>query len=324
MSQTQVDATALLCRLLERDKPEINGQALVTDHADAATHLLRERLLILGRSLDWVTCPECGIETARVVRELSPDRIALRCPDCADVEALRRLRETHKVALQRVIAALLNGLGLSANGLKPIDHELTWRLGTTEPSRGKALTWYFARRLSRADVAVRLREQIALERTTTSCVVLTSSELPLPPASPVVGFDVRSLPNVARIGQSRFEFFAERQALPGPQTIAEVDPVTTAMTTLQYVRAHSKVFVDGVGHALEPRQQSILLALIDDLDHELDKDALKSACGSQAQRFSPSKEFDRNPLVYKTFIRYLRDDERYALIIPNGDRTWLR
>ena len=137
-------------------------------------------------------------------------------------------------------------------------------------------------------------------------------------------FDVRPLPSVARIGQSRFEFFAERQALPGPQTISEVDPVTTAMTTLQYVRAHGNVLIDGVEHALEPRQQSILLALIDDLDHELDKDALKSACGSQAQRFSPSKEFDRNPLVYKTFIRYLRDDERYALIIPNGDRTWLR
>lgn len=311
MSQAQVDATALLCRMLERDKPEINGRALVTDHADAATHLLRERLLVLGRTLDWVTCPECGIETARVVRELSPDRIALRCPDCAEAQAPRRLRETHKVALQRVIAALLNGLGLSANGLKPIEHELTWRLGTTEPTRGKALTWYFARRLTRADVSVRLREQIALERTTTSCVVLTSSELPLPPAS----------------RQSRFEFFAERQALPGPQTIAEIDPLghnAVAMTTLQYVRAHGKVFVDGVEHALEPRQQSILLALIDDLDHEMDKDALKTACGSQAQRFSPSKEFDRNPLVYKTFIRYLRDDERYALIIPDGDRTWLR
>ena len=51
MSQTQVDATALLCRLLERDKPEINGQALVADHAHAATHLLRERLLVLGRAL---------------------------------------------------------------------------------------------------------------------------------------------------------------------------------------------------------------------------------------------------------------------------------
>lgn len=324
MSQTQIDATALLCRLLERDKPEINGQALVTDHADAATHLLRERLLVLGRSLDWVTCPECGIETALVVRELSPNEIALRCPACADVEAPRRLRETHKVVLQRVIAALLNGLGFSANGLKPIDHELTWRLGTTEPSRGKALTWYFARRLTRADVAVRLREQIALERTSSSCVVLTTSELPLPPASPMLEFDVRSLPNVARIGQSRFEFFAERQGLPGPQTIGDVDPLAASMTTLQYVRAHGKVFVDGVEHSLEPRQQSILLALIDNLDHELDKDALKSACGSQAQRFSPSKEFDRNPLVYKTFIRYLRDDERYALIIPDGDRTWLR
>ncbi|AXW58076.1 hypothetical protein CJO93_12175 [Ralstonia solanacearum] len=39
--------------------------------------------------------------------------------------------------------------------------------------------------------------------------------------------------------------------------------------------------------------------------------------------FSPSKDFRRNPIVYQTFIRYLRDDECYALIIPDGDRDWL-
>lgn len=323
MSQAQVEATALLCRLLERDTPEINGQALFAGHAEAATHLLREWLLVMGPPLDWVTCPECGIETARVVSELPAERMALRCPDCEDVEAPRRLRETHKVALPRVITGLLNGLGLSATGVKPIEHEVAWRLGTTEPARGKALTWYFARQLARAEVAARLREQIALERAATSCVVLTSSELPLPVASPLQGFDVRALPSVARISQSRFEFFAGRQALPGPQQINETDPQATALTTLQYVRAHGKVFIDGVAFALEPRQQSILLALIDDRDHEMDKEALKTACGSQAQRFSPSKEFDRNPRVYKTFIRYLRDDERYALIIPDGDRHGL-
>nr|CUV31009.1 conserved protein of unknown function [Ralstonia solanacearum]CUV56988.1 conserved protein of unknown function [Ralstonia solanacearum] len=26
---------------------------------------------------------------------------------------------------------------------------------------------------------------------------------------------------------------------------------------------------------------------------------------------------------HQTFIRYLRDDERYALIIPDDDRDWL-
>ena len=91
-------------------------------------------------------------------------------------------------------------------------------------------------------------------------------------------------------------------------------PLFTSLTTVTKVRRVFRVIT----------ASSILLALIDDLDHEMDKDALKTACGSQAQRFSPSKEFDRNPLVYKIFIRYLRDDERYALIIPDGDRTWLR
>lgn len=324
MSQAQIDATELLCRLLERDRPEINGHILTTDHAEASAHLRHERLLVLGSALDWVTCPECGIETARVVRELSQQRMTLRCPGCEDVVAARALRETHKVALPRVVTALLTGLNLSNHGLKPISTYAAWRLGTTEPTRGQPLTWYFARQLCRAQNAACLREHIALERTTTSCVVLTSSELPLPPASPLVGFDVRTLPSVARIAQSRFEFFSERSAAAGPQVLPEARPEVSAATTLQYVRAQGKVFIDGVEFALEPRQQSILLALIDDLDHEMDKDALKTACGSQAQRFSPSKEFDRNPLVYKTFIRYLRDDERYALIVPDGDRTWLR
>lgn len=320
MSDSQVQATSLFCRLLEQSKPEINGQALCGgDNAVAATHLLRERVLVLGKPRDWVTCPECDIETARVVRDLTPDLIALHCPECGDVSASRRLRETHKVALQKFIASLLNGLGFAANGSKQIEPDLIWRLGTTEATRGKAMTWYFARQLYRPDIAVRLREQIALERTTQSCVVLTSSELPLPAGSAMTEFDVRSLFMVGRVGQSTFEFFPDRQATPGPQVLAEAAPGTT----LRYVRNDAKVFIDGVEYPLEPAQQSILVALIDDLDHEMDKDALKTACNSQMQRFSPSKVFERNALAYRTFIRYQRDDARYALTIPDEDRDWL-
>lgn len=320
MSDSQIQASSLFCRLLEQSKPEINGQALCGgDNAVAATHLLRERVLVLGKPLDWVTCPECGIETARVVRDLTPDVIALNCPECGDVSASRRLRETHKVALQKFIPSLLNGLSLAANGSKQIEPDLIWRLGTTEATRGKAVTWYFARQLYRPDIAVRLREQIALERTTQSCVVLTSSELPLPAGSAMTEFDVRPLFTVGRVGQSTFEFFTDRQAASGPQVLAEAAPGTT----LRYVRTDGKAFIAGVEYPLEPRQKTILVALIDDLDHEMDNEALKSACGSQAQRFSPSKVFERNPLVYQTFIRYQRDDERYALIIPEEDHDWL-
>ncbi|NKA36967.1 hypothetical protein GO281_04896 [Ralstonia solanacearum] len=258
-----------------------------------------------------------------MVRDVSADRIALLCPECEDVDASRRLRETYKAVPARAVAAVLSGLGMNAGGMKVIEPDRVWRLGTTEPTRGKPLTWYFARQLGRPEVGARLREQIQLERTGASCVVLTSSDLPLPIGSPLTGFDVRTLRSVARIGQSRFEFFADRQAELGAQQVEEAQPQARGQTTLRYVRTLGKAFIEGAEYTLEPRQQAILLALISDLDHEMGKEALKTACGSQAQRFSPSKEFDRNLVAYKTFIRYLRDDDRYALIIPDGDREWL-
>ena len=173
MSQAQVDATVLLCRLLERDKPEYNGQALFDAGAEAATHLLRERLLVVGHPLDWVNCPECCSELARVVRDVSADRIALLCPECEDVDASRRLRETYKAVPARAVAAVLSGLGMNAGGMKVIEPDRVWRLGTTEPTRGKPLTWYFARQLGRPEVGARLREQIQLERTGASCVAFS-------------------------------------------------------------------------------------------------------------------------------------------------------
>lgn len=126
-------------------------------------------------------------------------------------------------------------------------------------------------------------------------------------------------------GLARADSNSSRTGRPrrGGQQVGEVELRLTAQTTLRYVRSLGKVFIEGTECPLEPRQQAMLLALISDLDHEMGKDALKAACGSQAQRFSPSKEFDRNQVVYKTFIRYLRDDERYALIIPDADREWL-
>jgi hypothetical protein len=55
----------------------------------------------------------------------------------------------------------------------------------------------------------------------------------------------------------------------------------------------------------------------------LDKEALKDACGSEAQTFSPSKEFQRNKVVYDAFIAYRADDRVYALSISEEDGNWL-
>jgi hypothetical protein len=325
-----IDATALLCRVLEQDKAEFNGQALVDLYPEAAHQLLRERILVLGHTLEWIICPDCRTEQARVVRELSQDRVLLRCIDCEDFDAPSLLRQTWKVPLPRFINSLLTGLNLSPLTLKAIEPDLSWRLGHSEPARGRMLTWYFARHLHRPEVAYRLREQIALERTTASCIVLTSSEVPLPLGSPLMEFDVRSLHSVARLSQSRLEFICERIGPSGMGAGEDLSlgdghspNVPLQGSTLRHVRSQGKAVVEGVEYELEPRQRALLLALMDDRDHEMDKAALKTACGSQAQIFSPSKEFLRNPYVYSHFIRYLRDEARYALQIPEQDRHWL-
>lgn len=320
MSQAQCDATALFCRLLDRPKPEINGLALCSgEHADAGQQLLRERMLLIGTPLEWVTCSECGVELARVVRQLAHDNILLLCPECGEVSAPASLQHTYKPSFPKVVNALLTGLNLSPTGSKVIEPDICWRLGTTEPTRGQPVTWYFSRHLYQPKIAQHLRSQINQDKTMGSCRIITSSELPLPDYSPLTGFDVVNLAMIARISQSKFEFFADRLAAPGPQILEEATPGTT----LKYVESQSKVFIDGKAYELEPRHRSILLALINDRDHEMEMDALKTACGSQAQIFSPSKEFLRNQTVYRTFVRYQRGDERYVLLIPEEDRHWL-
>lgn len=321
MSQSQIDATGLFCQLLEKDKAEIDGHTLRSGaNKDAADHILRERLLVLGKSKDWVTCPECGIELAQVLREISVEKIALRCPECQDISGPKFLTDTHKVSFPKFVRSLLVGLDLTLDGQYVIREDQIWRLGTTQQGREKVKTWYFARQLHRPEVAARLKEQISLDKASTSCMVLTSSDLPLPDGSPLTGYDVRSLITMGRITQSKFDFFADRLGATGPQILDEAKPGTT----LRFVKGDAIAFVEGSKYDLTGNQQKILLALIDNRDHELDKDVLKDACGSEAQKFSPSKEFQRsNKIVYDTFIHHRADDRVYALIISADDVHWL-
>ena len=81
--------------------------------------------------------------------------------------------------------------------------------------------------------------------------------------------------------------------------------------------------IDGVAYPLEAMQVNILLALMDDFDHRMEGRALRDACGSSARNFRPVKQFDRNKIVYETFIRYVPGDKEYELIICAGDSDWL-
>ena len=334
MSTVEVEATALLCRLLESPDPQVNGKAVFEgEWTTAAKTLMGAGLLVKDHDLSSATCYDCWIELARVVEDppksyvLRDDEVLQMCPECGPIVVPAYVREVYRLALPRLITKLLVGLDFSPTGMMAIDKNnfpderawQLWRLGTSTVKRGKGVTWYFGRHLQRMEVALRLREQIAADRALQSCVILTSSEVHLPKTSALTGFDVRSLLTVGQIDAHSFSFFPDRHSDPGVQRLEEATPGTT----LRYLKPKGLVFIEGEGIKLEPRERNLLIALIDDLDHEMDNEGLRDKVGSVAEKFSPSKVFDRKPHVYRTFVRFLRDDGRYQLQIPPEDRSWL-
>ena len=314
MSGKLVNATGLLCRLLEQSKPTINGAALLGGEFGEGSHeLVRERLLVLGPALSYVTCPDCGIEMARVVRSVGVDQVLLYCDECGDVNADRALLQTYTVSLSRFIDRLVSSLELSPSNRKAIDNEISWRLGVQEHKRGKAQTWYFARHLSDHTVARHLLDQIRSDNAAQSAKIITSTDVPLPDGSPLVGYDIKNLAAIARMSQNVFLFFDDRAKVTVAQFEEEVAPVTS----LRHVRDKAWAYVDGVKYELEGMQQKILLALMDAHAHRLEGKVIADRCGSDAFPFQPAKYFGRNNEVYKAFVRYVPGDKVYELIVGN-------
>jgi hypothetical protein len=226
------------------------------------------------------------------------------------------------VNTERVVGHLPAGLDLNRHQVECLVPDLAWRMGLVEERRGKPVTWYFARHLNRDTTAQKLLIHLSGHRADRSARILTSSPVPLPVSSPLAQYEVVHLADLMRVSQNRFECFANR--VMEPTAVYQVhDSATDRGTTLRYVRSERNAYIDGVAYPLEAMQANILLALIDDFDHRMEGGALRDACGSDAERFAPIKFFGRNPLVYKTFIRYIFGDKEYALIIPDGDRDWL-
>ena len=320
MSGKLVNATGVLCRLLEQSKPTINGAALLGGEFGEGGHeLVRERLLVLGPALSYVTCPDCGIEMARVVRSVGVDQALLYCDECGEVDADRALLQTYTVSLSRFIDRLVSSLELTPSNRKAIDNDISWRLGVQEHKRGKAQTWYFARHLNDHTVARHLLDQIRSDNAAQSAKIITSTDVPLPDGSPLVGYDIKNLAAIARMSQNVFLFFDDRAEV----TVAQPEEDTAPVTSLRHVRDKAWAYVDGVKYELEGMQQKILLALMDDFDHRMEANQIRDKCGSRAARFVPIKYFGRNPLVYHQFIQYVDGDDEYELKISEEDRSWL-
>ena len=316
MSGKLVNATAVLCRLLEQSKPTINGAALLGGEFGEGGHeLVRERLLVLGPALSYVTCPDCGIEMASVVRSVGVDQVLLYCDECGEVDADRALLQTYTVSLSRFIDRMVSSLELTPSNRKAIDNDISWRLGVQEHKRGKAQTWYFARHLNDHTVARHLLDQIRSDNAAQSAKIITSTDVPLPDGSPLVGYDVKNLAAIARMSQNVFLFFDDRAEV----TVAQPEEEPAPVTSLRHVRHNGWAYVDGEKYELEGMQQKILLALMDAHAHRLEGKVIADRCGSDAFPFQPAKYFGRNNEVYKAFVRYVPGDKVYELIIHPED-----
>ncbi len=316
MSEKLVNATGVLCRLLEQSKPTINGAALLGGEFGEGGHeLVRERLLVLGPALSYVTCPDCGIEMARVVRSVGVDQVLLYCDECGEVDADRALLQTYTVSLSRFIDRMVSSLELTPSNRKAIDNDISWRLGVQEHKRGKAQTWYFARHLNDHTVARHLLDQIRSDNAAQSARIITSTDVPLPDGSPLVGYDIKNLAAIARMSQNVFLFFDDR----AEATVAQPEEEPAPVTSLRHVRHKGWAYVDGEKYELEGMQQKILLALMDAHAHRLEGKVIADRCGSDAFPFQPAKYFGRNNEVYKAFVRYVPGDKVYELIIHPED-----
>ncbi len=329
MSTAQIEATALMCRLLDQADTRINGKALFEGPwVPAAQSLLRERLLRFTGALPSATCYDCWIELARVVDDppksttLGDDQVLQMCPECGPVVAPAYIRKTYQPAAEQLITHLVIGLGLMPQGVRVIQPGVVWRLGTTQPRAGQLHTWYFARTLHELAVAQALREHLQGEGVLQDAMILTTSETPLPAFSPLAGAQVRTLHTVGRLGQSTFEFFDNRLKTGGAQVVTVEERSHT--NTLRYTASEGLVYWQGQAIRLTRQQKAILVALIDNRDHELGREALREAAGSKDEKFSPSKTFQRIPEVYHGFIHYDDDQERYHLKISDEDAHWLK
>ncbi|MEY3708106.1 MAG: hypothetical protein RL585_2663 [Pseudomonadota bacterium] len=299
MSARLIESMGLLCQLLEQASPEIAASALLSEDKYAATGeaLIHERLLSTGTVRSYVTCPECLVENARLVKPCNDSNVLLFCDDCGDIECPRSVLQTYTVNVARVVERLSASLSLPLASRKAIGPNSSWRLGIQERRRGAATTWYFGRRLSRAFEAKALVDQIKLDQAARSAKILTSTRLPLCASSPLAGYEIIELPSDNRLQDVE-------------HSIVEDAP---SGNSLAYVRSRRCAYVNGVKYQLESMQQKILLALMDAHAHRLEAQQIAARCGSSAFPFQPIKYFGRNPLVYKTFVRYLAGDKVYVL-----------
>ena len=314
MSRQRLAATRLLMQLLEAEG-DLLSLPSGGEYREELDLLILERLIRSAVRREWLRCPECHEQEARVQTEMPGNRFKGFCTGCGSIEIQAAAVLRFSIQWHELLAHLCAGLNVGAAERKVVLPKHAWYLGTTF-SGTRQRAWYFARMIDRAENAKTLREKIHADRCDAIATVVTSSNIDQLQETRLRDIEVVRLDTVALLGTDRFDFNPVR--MPHPVEVPEEAEEDLPDTTFRFVRSKKYARVEGENISLSNQEQAILIAFFDQPEHELSKRQIQDASGSQAQNFKPNQALKRIPQV-AAMVHYQQVEKLYRLDIPIAD-----
>lgn len=306
----------LLIQLLESEtgtiRPSIQDGSVLIDDLNT---LAEWRLARPAKIPEYIICPECFDAQAKV------DSIEqITCPECGPQSIPEIQLRGREIWTDRVLNSMKLALTDSSHPHSVMVANHLWKIGQLS-ERQKISTIYFGRRLNDPDVANLAMDKIRLSSSIHDCILITSTQPTLLLHHELGNLRPLHLSDVMLLdGKGRLVFDFERLGATSIVSIAEAIPPD--LTSLRYLESTGVVYINGNRiDNLSPQEKDLLIVLLRHPDHELGKDALRDAVGSQAQKFKPRETFKHHLDVYAHFIEYLSADRVYHLKIPDTDTT---
>ncbi|MEW8315470.1 MAG: hypothetical protein AB2669_02710 [Candidatus Thiodiazotropha endolucinida] len=259
-----------------------------------------------------ITCPDCLDHVIPI-----NDEALAACPECGLIDVSDVYG--YQINMRLILRQLAIGLNLQPQSIEALEAETFWLLGR-EAVNGKLHSFYFGRNLAQPDVTPIIVDRIKTSGMEKSISILTST--------PVAG-----LKHTALSCYKNFYLgdccWLDKKGIKIDQscfgTLAAPEFLSESITTLRYLKTSGIVYWQGTKVGDLPQQAcNILIALLDNRDHELGKQALQEQVGSQSADFKPRESFKRKPIhlsIYKAFIQYQTYDRVYQLNI-SADDEW--
>lgn len=314
MSRQRLAATRLLMQMLEAEGDLVSLPS-GGEYRDEIDLLILERLIRAAVRREWLRCPECHEQEARVQTEMPGNRFKGFCTSCGSIEIPAAAVLRFSIQWHELITHLCAGLNVGAAERKVVLPKQAWYLGTTFAGK-KQRAWYFARMIDRQEIAQSLRVSINSDRCNAIATVVTSANTDQLQETRLRDIEVVRLDTIALLGAGRFDFNPAR--MPHPVEVPEEADEDLPDSTFRFVRGKGYARVNGENIPLSPQEKAILIAFFDQTEHELSKRQIQDACDSKAENFKPNQALKRIPQVL-AMVHYLQVEKLYRLDIPIAD-----